>query len=199
VDDRGARTVDLVPTIADVLDVELPWGVDGESLLSDASRQREDVIVRGDGRVVVASLAAIERGRAVTVRHQSAAFGEGHDSLFRIGAHKGLLGARVDAAWARSRTVRVRVDDRLLARVDTTSDVLPVRISGVVTDGVIRPEVELAIALNGRIVALTQPWREGDAQRFRALVPESALRNGANRVEVFAITGHGRQAVVIRL
>ena len=41
VDDRAAETIDIVPTIADALDVELPWEVDGELLLAgEGARER---------------------------------------------------------------------------------------------------------------------------------------------------------------
>ncbi len=53
--------------------------------------------------------------------------------------------------------------------------------------GRVAPNVELAIAVNGRIRALTRTFRDGSAQRFRALVPESALKDGHNRVDVFEI------------
>src|SRR4029453_4829022 len=38
VDDRPTETIDVLPTIADVLDVEIPWEVDGASVFED----RED-------------------------------------------------------------------------------------------------------------------------------------------------------------
>jgi hypothetical protein len=37
IDDRPAETIDILPTIADVLDVRLPFAVDGESLLAASS------------------------------------------------------------------------------------------------------------------------------------------------------------------
>ena len=33
-----AQTIDLLPTIADALDVEVPWDLDGHSLLGPPSR-----------------------------------------------------------------------------------------------------------------------------------------------------------------
>ena len=32
IDSRGAKTIDIIPTIADVLGVRIPWHVDGISL-----------------------------------------------------------------------------------------------------------------------------------------------------------------------
>lgn len=43
---------------------------------------------------------------------------------------------------------------------------------------------ELAVALGGRIVALARSYSSGGEERFSVLVPESSLRQGANRVEL---------------
>lgn len=48
VDDRPAQTVDVLPTIADVLGVEVPWDVDGHSLVGPAPEPGERTI-RGSG------------------------------------------------------------------------------------------------------------------------------------------------------
>ncbi len=45
IDDRPAHTVDILPTIADVVGVEPPWEVDGISLLGDARSPDEPVVV----------------------------------------------------------------------------------------------------------------------------------------------------------
>ena len=48
-DSRAARTVDILPTIADVLGVHMPWRVHGTSLLSSPPRRREAAVGGTDG------------------------------------------------------------------------------------------------------------------------------------------------------
>jgi hypothetical protein len=49
VDDRVAETIDLVPTIADLLEVDVPWPVDGHSLLGPPRADNERrIYARGD-------------------------------------------------------------------------------------------------------------------------------------------------------
>ena len=60
-------------------------------------------------------------------------------------------------------------------------------------------DAELAIAVNGRIRALTRVFRSGDAQRFRAMVPEAALRPGLNEVVVYAIDDSGHAIRLVKL
>jgi hypothetical protein len=82
----------------------------------------------------------------------------------------------------------VRIDDaEQFTAVDTSSSYLPARVSGVIAKGRLARSTELAIAVNGRVRALTRCFFQDGAQRFRALVPESAFRDGRNTVEVFAV------------
>ncbi len=136
VDRRHARVVDVVPTIADVLDVDIPWHVDGESLLGSASsRARIEVGDRG-GRVVGASFADMKRRRDALVRRQAAVFGVGAESMFRIGTNLDLLGAASPAPVETPGAPRVKVENRdALSTVDLESRFMPANITGVVRDG----------------------------------------------------------------
>ena len=199
VDDRPARSIDLLPTIADVLGIRLPWKTDGRSLLA-APVERDVLVDLRGGEVRHASLAAMIHDREMTLRRKGAAFGEGHDSLYRIGASRRLLGRDVSGVRGRSSTVEVRLDDAGEFRdVRPGSGFVPARISGRVTAGRLEPGMELAIAVDGRVQALTRTLVGRDAGRFRALVPETAFRPGANEVEVFLVSGKGERASLVRV
>jgi hypothetical protein len=44
------------------------------------------------------------------------------------------------------------------------------------------------------VAALTHVLQDTKPQEFRALVPEAAMREGFNRVDVFTIEGAGKRA-----
>ena len=50
VSNQHAETIDIVPTVADVLGARIPWPVDGKSLLDDSGPDRYRRVVSGDGR-----------------------------------------------------------------------------------------------------------------------------------------------------
>jgi len=79
------------------------------------------------------------------------------------------------------------------------SGFVPARISGRVTAGRLDPGAELAIAVNGRVQAVTRTLEGRAAGQFRALVPESAFRPGANEVEVFLVSGKAERASLVRV
>ena len=199
VDDRAARSIDLLPTIADVLGIRLPWETDGTSLLAAPVDRDVFVDLRG-GKVEHASLAEMIGDRDETLRRKAAAFGEGRDSLYRIGARRWLLGLDVSGMLGKSASVEVRLDDAAQFRnVRVGSGFVPARVSGRVTTGRLDPGTELAIAVNGRVQALTRMLGGRQMGQFRALVPEKAFRPGANEVEVFLIKGDQRWMTPFRL
>ena len=107
IDSRLVRSVDILPTIADVLGIRLPWQVDGVSLLGRLPDREIVVGLREDSRVQ-ASLAEMISNRESTLRHKNEEFGEGRDSLFRIGTNKALLGRDVEASLNARRLSRWR-------------------------------------------------------------------------------------------
>ena len=82
VDDRSARTVDIVPTIVDLLHIKMPWKLDGRSLLSASRPFPSRIVVRSiTGDLVNAPWAVMRAGRATTVARKARLFGHGVDLL----------------------------------------------------------------------------------------------------------------------
>jgi len=76
----------------------------------------------------------------------------------------------------------------LLADVDLSLDVLPNYITGTLT-GSHPQQQDLAVAVNGRIEAVTRSYNEFGQTKFAALVPEQSIHAGANDVGVYAVNG----------
>jgi len=200
VDPRAARTIDILPTIADVLGAHLPWPVDGSSLRGRPQSRGEVVVAKDWEPPVRGSLALVDRQLAAVLRRNASEFGTGNDSLFRIGTHLELLGKPIGAAWPTSHTTTALIQGSSeLAHVRKASAFVPAHVSGAIANGRIGEETELAIVVNERVRALTRCFPDGDRQRFSAILPESALRDGFNRVEVYAIRGGGGALRFVRL
>ena len=76
----------------------------------------------------------------------------------------------------------------LLASVDLSLDVLPSYITGTLT-GRHPPQQDLAVAVNGKIEAVTRSYTEFGETKFAALVREQSIHAGANDVSVYAVNG----------
>jgi hypothetical protein len=189
IDDRFARTIDVLPTIARVLHIRIPWHVDGRPLVGRRLARDATVSLElGDGKYETARLSALRALRAQALAEQLRTFGAGRASLYRIGPHPELLGRSVsDLAVEPSRSAGVSLTGpALLDAVDSRSDLAPTWVQGRLTGGPGAGQ-DLAIAVNGRIAAMTQAFEENGQTRFAAMVPESALRGGRNHVSVFAV------------
>jgi hypothetical protein len=188
VDRRPVRTIDILPTIAGALDVRLPWKVHGRSLFSAFGTSRPIAVSKRDGEYVHTTLDGFDRSQAATLRLKDELFGEGTASLYALGEHTQLLGQELSDVDHRSLASPVMHLDGADSYRDVrlSSGLVPSRVTGSVTLD-IADDAELAIAVNGTIVALTRVRRNAGQRLFRAMVPDAAFHDGANRVEVFAI------------
>ena len=198
-DGRPARTIDVLPTIADVLGVRIPWRVDGRSLLGRPAAPEDVVVEAKETRLRVPTIrVAVELEDAVD--RKSAMFGEGRHSLYRLGTHTRLLGTVVPTDTARSETMHVAIQSsQLFTDVRKDAHVVPARVAGIVTQGRLDRRTELAIAVNGRVRALARWFQGAGGQLFRVLVPESSLRDGYNRIDVYSVHDGGASASLVWL
>ena len=198
--DRHVRNVDIVPTIADVLGAPLPYEADGVSLFEPTNDRSEVVVAQRVGKTIGADADDVARRNYETLAHMLAVFGSGRTGdLFAIGPHRELVGRPVsELPVARGRGVRASVDgETLLRSVDLDSALAPSHVTGQLEGERARAGILLAVAVNGRIGAVTKTFG-GDA-KFSAFVAESAFRQGANDVEVFAVGERGDAVVLERL
>ena len=162
-----ARTVDIVPTIADAVGIPIPWHVDGQSLLRPRPPGGEVILIKDKGRRFTVPAAALEQRRETALRRQLRLFGSDQPlaTLFAVGPDRALLGHSFEG--------RRRAD-----AID------PVRASGPVVQvsGRASRARSVAIVVGGRVVAVAPVVRS----RFWALVPGKALGHAPH---VYAI-GH---------
>ena len=190
VDSRHVTTLDILPTIADVLGIRIPWHVDGSSALSGGA---------GSSVVDVAGVrapyqAALAQRRSSLARELSL-FGSGDwgPRFSGTGPYRGLVGRSVSTlAVVTAPAAAAHVDavgSRLLRRFPHGSALVPSPLAGTLSG--VRVGQPVALALNGRIAAVSVAYRNpgGGPVRFSALPGESAFRTGRNAVRVFVLAG----------
>ncbi len=204
VDDRNAETIDILPMIADALGMELPWKVDGRSLLQpdDGERRVKRVSTARSSELDVQTVVHEDWRRLLdqSLARKLRLTGAGPmDTLFRTGPRGELFGrtvaelrAGIEVAGQRVRIApgiagRVELDQRrLLRRVDLASFFVPAYLTGK-----FRPteaaavSYELVVAVNGVVSGTTYARKGPEALGFALVVPESAFENGKNRIDIF--------------
>jgi hypothetical protein len=191
VDERSARSIDIVPTIADVLGIDAPWHLDGRSLFAPGRPRPSKIIVRSYTRdVVKVSWSRVSEERKATIARKVGLFGSGGQSMFAPGRFRSLLGRKVGSYPARhSPTVHAEIQWPTSARFNPQSSFAPSRVTGTIAGASTDQTLKLAVAVNGRIAAVTETLPMGGELRFATFVPESALRSGANVITILAVRG----------
>ena len=191
--DTNVETIDILPTLAAALGVRLPWTADGANVLDPVWRGRPaKTLLAGGGTRRMAGPADLRGAVMARVRHKLALF-DGGDPLNAPAAGGGadLIGERATDYPPAATAIEVTVDaPELLGAVDPAGDFIPAHITGSasVPDGA--PPPLLAVALNGVVAAITQPYPFNVSGRdgvWEAIVDPGLLQPGANTLAVFAV------------
>lgn len=189
--DRNVESMDILPTLVEMLGSETDWPLEGQSALSAEAPERPDKIVYTDDGEMFSFDSRLE-ARWESLERKLALFGAANgelskQDLYRIGPHAELVGQRTDALIQGQSDLTVEVDGAHLHRqVDLDSTFLLSRISGRVLGGQgAQTGRALAIGVNGAIRAVTQTSQLGGTTVFSAIVPESAFRDGSNQIRIY--------------
>ena len=185
------HTVDVVPTIADLLDLGPLWPMEGRSVFRRRGVHEVRVPKLDLSSWVSIGPRALELARAANRRHKARLFGTGTRSLYRIGPHRRLLGRAladftVEPAKLTASGLTTEFD------FQPSSNYAPIWFTGrLVTGAAAETKRDLALAVNGRIAAVGRSFRlRGSAtDRFSLLVPETDLRAGLNDAALFIVQG----------
>jgi Sulfatase len=194
-DTRFVKTLDALPTIADVTSHPANWDVAGHSLRDPSYKGQPDVSVAKTFGGSVSMPTDRWLAQVAEVRRRTLALfpaGGGLPPMYGIGPRPDLQGrplsdftlepaGRVRAALTepqRWRSVRLR------------SWLLPLQVTGRITGGDADGRA-LAIAVNGQIVATGSSFRAMGPTRtsISVLIPEYTLKSGSNDVRVYEAVG----------
>jgi hypothetical protein len=199
VDDYRAETIDVLPTIADALDIDVPWTTDGGSLDAPDRPVRTESQMNGAKGVVTFGVDGSE-ARAVAARKVEIFGDDGPYGLTPPG-QQDLLGARVasldvePAGSARGAVDRIAA----YADLDLQADGLPTTVTGRIDGGVGDEDHVVAVVVNGEVAAVTRTYESEGTRAFYALVPARAFVDGANDVELLLVEGTGTARTLRRL
>jgi hypothetical protein len=204
VDDRNWEHVDLLPTIADIVGLSVPWKVDGFSQVGAPKRQRTEKWWYENG---------VKKVRPGPPNFQKVLHGV-TDTLVRAHQHgqRGFYQFGADADWV-YQPVRqvgriagggVTVQISGWARFKTVTPgapQVPAIVTGRVTSGTPPPGSVMVIAVNGKIggTADFYPPHEGKpSDGFAAMVPDSLFTPGPGQrqIQLYLATRAGDQVTL---
>jgi Sulfatase len=170
VSDRPLQTIDVFPTIADIVGLRAPSGVDGQSALEPPQPRRRTIVAKKFKHTYLVDTPGYERAKRAALERKLRLFGDG---IYRFGPRPDLIGERVPPG---GRTVSV----------DLGSGFVPAHVAGTIPDGQPGGGRTVAVAVNGRVVAtgVTFTLAGADEEQYSVIVPERAFKEGRNRVKL---------------
>lgn len=209
VSDDNVMSIDILPTIADLLGIDVPWPVDGQSLLgparTDSEKRFDKVNLTGGpggfgGGVSLAETQTFD-GDEMLARNlernvDTLLVGDNPEHrVYAITRDGDLVGTEVselDQAGAADADLVVDGGLDALAAYTTDDLVVPVHLTGSI-DGGPQGDLVVAFAVDGVIAAVVPTFPDGDhPHRFDAMLDPSTLTGSApHDVQAFLITGPG--------
>jgi hypothetical protein len=204
ISDRNVETIDILPTIADILGFSLPWPVDGHSAIDEFEPERSEKIIYNLHHEKFVFPPALD-DKYISLERKLALFGSGKtkpQGLFQFGPYGGLIGKRADEFRTRKDlNIKAKLEQvSYFAQVNQRSFFIPSQINGnVLLENKSQVPLNLTITVNDTIQAVTQTFRSGNSEtRFTAIVPELSFKSGSNRIEVFVISERDGQIELVR-
>jgi hypothetical protein len=188
--DKHVQTIDILPTIANVLGINIPWHVDGHSVLSDYV---SDAFTFNFKRF---SDATMLHGRSRTLNEMQGLFGTqpGWNGVYAAGPAPQLSGRPVSSLTIDSDAPgSADLDDgtkQLLHDMPRDSDLIPDPIGGTI-DGDVDDGAMVAVAVNGRIGGVSRTFDVGHGLQYSVMVPEQLMHAGQNDVRLYLVDQQG--------
>jgi hypothetical protein len=199
VDDRNWEQVDLLPTIADLVGIQVPWRMDGLSQAGPPTRRRSekwfyDLPGRREVRDGPANFTRVLAGVTDTLARAQEGprglyrFGKFADLIYRDPATVGPIGGSPASATLD--------DHKQYRRVDPASGRVPALVSGTLA---VRPPAgsTVLVTVNGRVGGASElfPGRPGEpADHFGVITPDFLWQpgDGHRQLQVYLLAPGGR-------
>jgi len=192
-DDAWVSTIDILPTIFDVLNLSPRVKMDGKSAFSDEV-QRSDrlkILLRNSFKELDIPAADFVRERQLIIDRNHALLGTGSDGpgrIYRVGPNQELLGKSADAAGLQPLDVDFAYGPDY-KNVDPSSPFIPTHVVGRVQGGGDGGR-DIAVAVNGKIVGVGETFTlaAGDqGELVSVMVPPDSFKPGGNDVRVYLV------------
>lgn len=224
ISDGPVQTIDVVPTIADVLQIKIPWETGGVSAL-ESTRPELERFAYLPGQM---NFGAVVDSDTLALKRKIELFGShSFDGIYSMGPYGDIVGRLVTSFPSRSSsgTIKLQHPERY-PTVDPTGPRVPAYVEGQIEnlpEDLGKSELTIAVAVNGVIHGTTKTTRvaissltpqkggqhqkesatiasdNGAGRHFLLRVPPKSFVKGRNEITVHAVVKdqHGRAAALI--
>jgi hypothetical protein len=199
----NVQTTDIVPTIAEILNIRIPWKVTGVSVLNQEPERRIPIRVINVHKQKEMEFDSVEAAKLESIRLRMNRLGSNQpfelptNDWSKKWIRNDVTGAELDSSGT-----KVQINNReAFDKVDLVSGYVPVFVNGSIhfPNGQTR-HLNVGISVNGKIRAVTVSFTLNKThEAFGALIPESSLVQGKNEILIVSLPQTGSQMAVLPL
>ena len=186
---KHVTILDILPTIADVLGIDIPWDEDGTSGLEPGA---------GPNKVTVGRIsnsygdAVTQREESLDRQHTVMGTGAFDDAFFGLGPFGGVVGEPLSGVSlgppVEASAVVDELGSALLRDFPRKSPSVPSPLVGTVEG--LDAGTQLALVLNGTVEAVATTYQHLESPvRFSFLTRDGAFQSGENEATVYVVSG----------
>lgn len=192
--DANWEQVDLLPTVADAVGIDVPFKVDGISHLSATRDRREKYFYNNPGERITFPAAPAFKRVLQGVTDTLVTASDGPDGLYRVGDRREWIGKKVqdlallgvkkgDTPSPMTARLAPEID---FSDVDPASGSVPALVSGTLTSA---RGGSLVIVVNGTVAAVSEIWPEQGEPSFAGMVNDDLFKRGRNDLALYEVVG----------
>jgi hypothetical protein len=190
--DWNVQTTDIVPTIAEILNFEMPWNVTGVSVLNHRPGSRTKIKILNAHKKAESEFNSVEDAKIEAVRFRVNRLGQGLPfALPATDFTEHWMGNNLSEAKSNQSGKKVNLNNpEGYLNVDLSSNYIPVFVSGkIYSPDQTTVQQKVGIGVNGIIRAVTKTFQLNNSYHaFGALIPEDSLVQGKNDIKIFLLT-----------
>lgn len=189
IDDRNVQSIDIYPTIAEVLGLTLPEPVDGISVTQDKRHPRKTLCFNGSMTVVEPTLP----GRTEAVKREWELFGQRdlEELPEQVSSHPDWIGRPLGSFEIDNSRIPAIVNQPFKSQSSVENlhhtTLLPNFVSGTINESEL-PEspAELVVSFDGVVQATGRTyWKQARVQGFEFLIPRTQMSESSPKIELF--------------
>ena len=199
--DWNVETIDILPTIAELAGVEIPWKMDGISVASSPPPKDRTRIVCSENCKIRNRFDANFKSDNLALHRKLRWFGSGQQIENLNSPCREIIGKRVEAETQSVDGFSAKMRNQtLFANVNLQTNFLPVFVAGRIHGNDLpAKKIVLAVSVNGiyRATTLSAPL-DSTTHHFDTLIPEISLSAGKNDVGIYFLPTCSERPQLIR-
>lgn len=189
--DWNVETIDILPTVADLMNFKIPWKVDGVSVATQSPPPERPRLICSPFCQKRFTFDSKLLADGSPLKRKINWFGTVvEDRMFQFGPCSKLIGKTIPTTTKTAENITIKVRNKdLFANINPDLDTIPTFVAGNINSSSKLPaRIAIGISMNGVIVATTSSVAlTPNSHAFDAVFPESALRAGNNQLQIYEI------------